>query len=119
MRGLESFGGGGAGAKKLKREREKKTQAPRLHASSRPRITRGENSKDEGPCIFAGGEGENSTAPRLRSSAFAFLARGGKGKKEMRGLGSLRGEKEKDLQQPGFARLPLLLLTEGEWVKKR
>ena len=78
--------GGGSGGKKLKRERETKTQAPRIHASSRPRITRADNSKDEGPCIFAGGEGERSTAPRLRSSAFAFVARGGRGKKEMRGL---------------------------------
>ena len=37
----------------------------------------------------------------------------------MRGLKSLWGEKEKKVQHPGFARLPLLLLPEGEGAKKR
>ena len=41
-------------------------------------------------------------------------------KKEMRGPASLRGERrEKNFSTPGFARLPLLLLPEGEGVKKR
>ena len=30
----------------------------------------------------------------------------------------MRGEKEKKVQHPGFARLPLLLLPEGEGVKR-
>ena len=45
--------------------------------------------------VFIVQGGKKATAPRLRSSAFAFVAREGKGEMEVRGLASLRGDKKK------------------------
>ena len=45
-----------------------------------------EKNEMRGPASLRGEEGEKHQHPRPRSSIFAFVARGGRGKKEMRSL---------------------------------